>query len=79
MNEPTPTQAVLRLVEAGWSESRIAKEVGTSQPTVHRIKHGQRSVAFEIGTALVRLATALQKTPLATEVGGQAAGAQEVA
>ncbi|MBB4726373.1 helix-turn-helix domain-containing protein [Xanthomonas arboricola] len=79
MNEPTPTQAVLRLVEAGWSESRIAKEVGTSQPTIHRIKHGQRSVAFEIGTALVRLAAASQKTSLISECGGHVFDGPEVA
>jgi len=59
MNAPTPTQAVLKLVRAGWSESRIAKEVGTSQPTIHRVKHGQKSVAFDIGLALVRLAETL--------------------
>ncbi|MBB4722720.1 helix-turn-helix domain-containing protein [Xanthomonas euvesicatoria] len=79
MNEPTPAQAVLRLVEAGWSESRIAKEVGTSQPTIHRIKHGQRSVAFEIGTALVRLAGASQKTSLIAECSGHVADGPEAA
>lgn len=27
--------------EAGWSETRIAEEIGTSQPTVNRILKGQ--------------------------------------
>ncbi|KAB7767602.1 helix-turn-helix domain-containing protein [Xanthomonas maliensis] len=70
MNESNPTQAVLQLVRAGWSESRIAKEVGTSQPTIHRVKHGQKSVAFDIGVALIRLAESH---------GGPAVGTQEVA
>lgn len=56
MSTPTPSEAVRRLISAGWSEARIAKEVGTSQPTIHRVKHGQKSVAFEVGLALVRLA-----------------------
>ncbi|MEB1136037.1 helix-turn-helix domain-containing protein [Xanthomonas campestris pv. campestris] len=67
MNDSLPAQAVLKLVQAGWSESRIAKEVGTSQPTVHRIKHGQKSVAFGVGLALVRLADSLPDSAGSTQ------------
>jgi predicted transcriptional regulator len=28
-------------VESGWSETHIAREIGTSQPTVNRILNGQ--------------------------------------
>jgi predicted transcriptional regulator len=28
-------------IETGWSEPRIASEIGTSQPTVNRILNGQ--------------------------------------
>ncbi len=42
---------------AEWTESRIALACGTSQSTINRVKHGrQRSVSFELGSALIRLA-----------------------
>lgn len=55
-----PQTAVVALIALGWSESRIAKEVGTSQPTVHRIKHGlqRRGVSFETAKAVIDLAEA---------------------
>jgi hypothetical protein len=54
----TPQDAVNRLIAAGWSESRIAREVEASQPTIHRIKHGKqrRGASFDTCTALIRLA-----------------------
>lgn len=53
----SPHEAVQALVAAKWSESRIAKAAGTSQPTIHRLKRGtQRTVAFEVGAELIRLA-----------------------
>lgn len=56
----SPQEAVQVLVAAEWSESRIARAAGTSQPTIHRLKRGlQKSVSFEVGTELVRLARAL--------------------
>lgn len=64
MNELTPHQAVAYLAEAGWSESRIAREAGTSQPTIHRLKHGkQLNVSFDVGLRLVRLAEAQIAVP----------------
>lgn len=62
MSTLTPHEAVQRLVQANWSESRIAKAAGTSQPTIHRLKRGiQRTVAFELGTQLVRLAESVSR------------------
>jgi DNA-binding NarL/FixJ family response regulator len=57
-----PQTAVATLIALGWSESRIAKEVGTSQPTVHRIKHGlqRRGVSFETAKAVIDLAESEQ-------------------
>ncbi|MDT3467913.1 hypothetical protein [Stenotrophomonas maltophilia] len=71
MSTLSPQQAVQVLVKAKWSEARIAKAVGTSQPTIHRLKRGtQKSVAFEVGTKLVAIAT-----PLWSDVGIEAGAA----
>lgn len=51
-----PTAAVSALISAGWSEAAIASEVGASQPTIHRIKHGAQSVEFRMGMRIIRLA-----------------------
>jgi DNA-binding XRE family transcriptional regulator len=56
-----PQEAIKALVRAGWTEAAMAKEVGVSQPTIHRIKHGQqrRGASFETCTALIALAASL--------------------
>lgn len=56
MNEKTPTEAVRELIEAGWSEARIAAKVETSQPTIHRIKNGHSKIDFTLGCRLIQLA-----------------------
>lgn len=46
------------LLDAGYSEARIAEEVScpTSQATINRIKTGERkSVRFELGMAIIEL------------------------
>jgi predicted transcriptional regulator len=42
MMTETP-QTVLQEIKAetGWSEPRIAREIGTSQPTINRLMNGQ--------------------------------------
>jgi hypothetical protein len=52
-----PRDAVLGLLAAGWSESRIAREVGASQPTIHRVKHGaqRRGLSFDLGRRVLDL------------------------
>ena len=54
----TPQDAIHALIDAGWSEARIAREVNVSQPTVHRIKHDQnaRGADWQTGQALILLA-----------------------
>ncbi len=55
MSDMTPKQAVQTLVHAGWSEARIAKEIGTSQPTIHRIKRGHDRAAYQTVKSLLAL------------------------
>lgn len=56
MRRMNPAQAITALLErADWTEVRIAAAVGTTQPTVNRIKRGA-SPSYQVGTALVALA-----------------------
>jgi len=55
MSEMTPKEAVQTLVQAGWSEARIARAIGTSQPTVHRIKRGHDGAAYRTVKSLLEL------------------------
>lgn len=51
-------KAVTDLTDAGWSQSRIAREVGlgTTQPTINRIKSGvTKYPRFELGMAIIEL------------------------
>lgn len=59
----TPQDAVLALVAIGWSESRISREVGTSQPTIHRIKRGAmpRGPSFAVSQSVIDLAERVAK------------------
>lgn len=41
--------------ETGWSEPRIAEEIGTSQPTVNRILNGQGECKSSTLLAIVDL------------------------
>ena len=56
-----PQDAVIRLLNAGWTQVRLADVVGTSQSTIHRIKSGtmHRGVPYELGIALITLAKGL--------------------
>jgi DNA-binding XRE family transcriptional regulator len=52
----SPSDAIAALLQLpGWTETRIAKEVGTSQPTVNRIKGGSEP-SWKTGEAIVQLA-----------------------
>jgi len=55
MDPQKPTLAVNKLIELGWTEAGIAASVGSTQPTIHRIKEGG-SCLYALGAALVRLA-----------------------
>lgn len=50
--------AINELMEAGYSESQIAREVSVTahQPTIHRIKTGKtRNPGYELGNAIIEL------------------------
>lgn len=49
-----PVDMVGFLISKGYSESRIAEFVGTSQPTIHRIKRGS-GTTYEIGKRIENL------------------------
>lgn len=50
----TPSQAIQSLLDAGCTEAGIAKAVGTSQPTINRIKKGS-APRYEVGARLMAL------------------------
>lgn len=56
-----PQEAVIQLLKSGWTQAGLADEVGTSQPTIHRIKSGllRRGVSFELALALIAMAEGL--------------------
>lgn len=59
----TPTEAVHLLLASGQNETDIAKAVGTTQPTVNRIRRGAMTPSYPMGKALVDLAQALPEQP----------------
>lgn len=50
-----PTKAVLHLIARDWSEMRIARAVGVSQPTINKIRRGS-GCRFKLGMDLIKLA-----------------------
>lgn len=52
------------LAERGWSETKIAQEVGTTQPTINRIKKGKtRSPSYEVGAGILSLHASRRAPP----------------
>jgi hypothetical protein len=49
--------AVIQLLRSGWTQADLAKEVGVSQPTIHRICSARRPrrIGYELGAALLAL------------------------
>jgi Helix-turn-helix domain len=49
--------AVIQLLRSGWTQAELAKEVGVSQPTIHRICSARRPrrIGYELGAALLAL------------------------
>ena len=49
--------AVIQLLRSGWTQADLAKEVGVSQPTIHRICSAKRPrrIGYELGAALLAL------------------------
>lgn len=61
----TSAQEMLLKIRAqpGWTESRIAAEIKTSQATVNRLLHGQRGCQAATYLAIESLATKLKLLP----------------
>lgn len=54
-----PKDAVEALIAAGFTEHRLAAEVGCKQPTINRIRRGAvRDCMYSLGKKLVSLAEA---------------------
>lgn len=52
-----PKEAVEALIAAGWTEHRLAEQVGCKQPTINRIRRGAvRDCMYSLGKRLVGLA-----------------------
>lgn len=71
----TPTDAVKRLIEAGWSEAAIATRCGVSQTTIHRIKHGQNP-RHQLGADLLKLARQFRRIQVQAAQATQATQAE---
>jgi hypothetical protein len=50
-----PTDAVKTLIECQWTETAIAKRVGSTQANINRIKAGSEP-RYELGLQIVALA-----------------------
>lgn len=61
----TPSQALLLAIKGatGWSEPKIAAEIGTSQATVNRLLNGQPGCQASTYLAIERLAARLKLYP----------------
>lgn len=46
---------VKKLLSSGMSEKDLAKQVGCSQPHIHRMKQGDTDPSYSIGKALEKL------------------------
>lgn len=56
MHDPDWSLAIQDLISAGYTEAQIAKQVGTTQPTIHYLKTGASSdVKYRLGVRLVLL------------------------
>lgn len=63
----TPSEAVLALIAASWTEPQIAAAVGTTQPTINRIRNVKSDPAWPLGQKLVDLAQSGELPPVARD------------
>jgi predicted transcriptional regulator len=63
--ETNSLSAKLKEIKAvtGWSEPRIAEEIGSSQPTVNRILHGQQDCKASTWQRITELHSRTVATP----------------
>jgi len=45
-----------KLIRSGMTESGIAAKVGSSQPSINRIRNGKQQPGYVLGDALLKLA-----------------------
>lgn len=56
MHDPDWSLVVQGLIGAGYTEAQIAKQVGTTQPTIHYLKTGaSNDVKYKLGVRLISL------------------------
>jgi len=64
-------QVVEKLIQSGLTESEIASRVGSSQPSINRIRRGkQKNVGYQLGDALLKLSQ--ERCPDSVSMGSQA-------
>lgn len=59
--ELSPQEIVQRLCDAGWSQQRIAAAVGTTQPTINRIRVGKKEKPEQEGRTAYQLVDKLRQ------------------
>lgn len=57
----TPSRAIEVLISSGMTETAIGLKVGARQSTVNRIRNGRMQPNYDLGKALVDLATRRRK------------------
>lgn len=53
------TTLIRDLLDTGLSEKEIAEKIGSTQPSINRIRNGKQTPGFQTGTALLRLKDSL--------------------
>ncbi len=43
------------LIESGWSQSALARELNTSQPTIHRLLEKGQGCSYDLGKKIENL------------------------
>ncbi len=45
----TIKEMLASLISQGWSQSSLARELGTTQPTIHRLLEKDQGASYELG------------------------------
>lgn len=57
------SNVVENLIRSGMTESEIAGRVGSSQPSINRIRNGKQKPGYELGDALLKLSREVDTPP----------------
>lgn len=66
-------EIVKALIQSGMTESGIAERVGSSQPSINRIRNGKQQPGYALGVALIALANEVAPTERSDDVSRKAA------